>query len=423
MRFCLLTLGSRGDTQPYAALGLALMAQGHAVTLCAPENFEGLAKGLGLDFAPVPWDTHQALQDSGLRSRLLAGDVLGFFRRAQAQAWDKREAVWQAWLEAAKDADVLVPGTTTEDAAVLLGQALGKQVVFSELSPFSPSSGYAAIGLSLRSLGPLNRASHWLSRQAWWSLNRPLALALAKRLDLPAPKGSPSLRALRGGAKVLHGFSAALQPPPGDWAPAQHAVTGSWRLDSGAAQSLPGDHQDAGFAAWLEDGVPPLYLGFGSMPAMAGEDLLELAGDLAEQLETRVVLGAGWTDVDSADCDLPEGVAIVNECDHGWLFARCSAVVHHGGAGTTHAALAAGLPQVVCPFFADQPFWADRVRRSGAGVVLPFKRLDAESLALAVGQALAGPCQDAATALAERSAAEGGAGDAAEHLGRWSKAG
>lgn len=419
MRFCLLTLGSRGDTQPYAALGLALMAQGHAVTLCAPENFAGLAKGLGLDFAPVPWDTRAALHDSALRARLLAGDVLGFFRRAQAQAWDRRGDVWQAWLDAAQACDVLVPGTTTEDAAVLIAQALGKRVVFSELAPFSPSSGYAAIGISRRSLGPLNRASHWLSRQAWWGLNRPLVAALAERLELPKPKGSPSLAALRGGAKVLHGYSAALQPAPRDWDAAQHAVTGSWRLEPGAASALSGDHQDAGFSAWLEDGPPPLYLGFGSMPAMAGPDLLELAGDVAELLETRVVLGAGWTEVDSPDCDLPEGVAIVGDCDHRWLFARCSAVVQHGGAGTTHAALEAGLPQVVCPFFADQPYWAERVRRSGAGLVLPFKRLDPQALAEVVSEALQGPCQDAATALAEQAVAEGGAAAAAERLQAW----
>jgi len=97
--------------------------------------------------------------------------------------------------------------------------------------------------------------------------------------------------------------------------------------------------------------------------------------------------------------------------------------VHHGGAGTTHAALAAGLPQVVCPFFADQPFWADCVRRAGAGVVLPFKRLDAERLASAVDRALAEPCQDAATALAEQTAAEGGADAAATRLAQWGNAG
>jgi sterol 3beta-glucosyltransferase len=381
-----------------------------------------LVQGLGLEFAPLPWDTQAALGDARLRGRLLAGDVVGFFRRAQAQAWERHQELWQAVLDAARQADVLVSASTTEDLVAVLGQALHKPVIQAELAPFSPSGRYAAIGLSLRSLGPFNGLSHQLSRSAWWWLNRALAQGLAQQLGLPQPWASPSLRALRSGTPVLHGFSPSLFPIPSDWRSAQHAVTGAWQLGS-AAQGLAGDHQDAGFAHWLEDGPPPVFLSFGSMPALEGGELLELAGDVAEALECRVVLGLGWTSVDSPDCDLPEGVALSGDCDHAWLLARCSAMVHHGGAGSTHTAAAAGLPQVVCPLFADQPFWADRVRRQGAGVVLPYRRLNAGSLSQALAQALEEPVQDAAARLGQALQAEGGADLAAEHLRAWAQGG
>src|SRR5665213_1398791 len=344
MRFALFILGSRGDTQPYAALGRALQAQGQSVRICGPENFESFIRGLGLDFSPIPLDTRLAVNDVHVRDSLLKGDLLGFFLRLQRQVLQRRQGIQEAWIAAAQGADVLVGASTTDDALSLIGRALGKPVIFTELSPLIPSSSYAPIALSTRSLGPLNYPLHWLSRQMWWRLNRPLAQSLAQALATVAPQLAPSLSALKSGAKVLHGFSTALFTPPPSWTPNTHCVTGAWRLDRDDALSLPGDHHDAGVAAWLEDGPPPIYLSFGSMPAMGGGDLLELAGDLAAPLVWRVVLGTGWNSEVVATCDLPEGVALSAECDHAWLFERCCAVVHHGGAGTTQCVAAAGLP-------------------------------------------------------------------------------
>jgi sterol 3beta-glucosyltransferase len=414
MRYSLLTVGSRGDTQPYLALALALKARGHQVRFCGPSNFGPLAQGLGVEFVALPWDTQLALDEEGLRQRLLAGDVVGFFRRVQQRAWDLRQGLWQAWEQATADADVLIPGSTAEDAALLLGQARGQKVLLNELMPFAPRADRAPLVFGDRSFGPLNRPAHWLGRQAWWWVNRAGTAALAEHLGLPRPWNAPVLKALSAGAPVLGAYSPSLLPLPAGWDHERRPVLGPWRLSSAAAQSLPGDHQDAGFAAWLEDGVPPVYLGFGSMPADASLDLLELAGDVAEILETRVVLGAGWSKVaPAADCDLPEGVAIVGDCDHDWLFQRCSAVVHHGGAGTTHAAAASGLPQVVCPFFADQPFWAQAVRNAGAGVILPFQRLDSEPLAQALLQVMASGAEGAARLALAMQAEPGAAGAAA----------
>lgn len=429
MRFTLFIMGSRGDTQPYMALGRALQAQGQTVTLCGPENFGPLVRGLGLSFAPLPWDTQKALEDGVLRARLLKDDVLGFFLRIRKQALERSQGMNEAWIAAAGDADVLVGASTTDEALTVMGQALNKPVVYTELSPLTPSPAYASVVTGGRGLGPLNYASHWVTRQVWWRVNRPTAASLAGQLALrnqgrgpSLPVLAPSLKALKAGAKVLHGFSPALFPAPPDWDENAHYTGGAWRLEREDAQALPGDHHDPGFAGWLEDGPPPIYLGFGSMPAMDGEDLLELAGDVAEILDLRVVLGTGWNPPAAADCELPEGVAISAECDHAWLFERCCAVAHHGGAGTTHAAAAAGLPQLVCPVFADQPFWAEQVRRSGAGRVLPFRRVNAERLASGLEAVLGGACQEAAAALAARVQAEPGAPGAARRLIEWCRA-
>lgn len=423
MRITLFTLGSRGDAQPYAALGLALKAQGQTVTVCASENFREFFTGLGLEYVSASWDTRSLIQDPNLRGRLLKGSTLGFFLGMSKEFSRHQDALFEAWLGAVRRADVLVSATTTDEFLALLGRSFNKPVIYTELMPFTPSSDYASIATGLPSLGSLNYPSHWLVRQAWWNIQRPRALALSRLVGTSIPWTSPALADQRSGAPVLHGYSEALFPTPKDWSGERHYISGAWRLESADSQALPGDHCDRGFEAWLEDGPPPLYLGFGSMPALDGAELLELAGDLAEMLNLRVVLGAGWTEVPGADCDLPEGVAISVECDHAWLFERCCAVAHHGGAGTTHAAAASGLPQVVCPVFADQPFWAERVRLSGAAAVLPLKRLNVERLARAFEEVLQGPCQDAAAALAARIRAESGAAGAAKRLMQWVGAG
>ncbi len=75
-----------------------------------------------------------------------------------------------------------------------------------------------------------------------------------------------------------------------------------------------------------------------------------------------------------------ERVRVAGETDHAALFARCEAAVHHGGAGTTHGSLRAGLPTLICSVFADQPFWGHRVAKLDVGTTFPFQKLEESRL-------------------------------------------
>ena len=417
MRACILTLGSRGDVQPYAALGVALQARGHQVTIATHANFAPFLQGLGLTHAVLPADPKAMVQDPAVARAIAEGQMLRFMRLMKERMEPEAHVTEEKCLRAAQGADVVIGSVVTEHLAQAVAEAVGARFVSSDLAPMSPTSAYPSFALSpsLPNLGPLNRLTHEAAAFGWWHLNRPEVNALRRRWNLPATFSSPLRRARSQGLLELHGYSPSLVPRPSNWGQ-NHVQAGAWDLPMEAAQSLPGDHKDAGFTQWLEGGSAPVFFGFGSMAILSGEELLDLVGVVCEDLEIRGVIGAGWTDLHGPDCDLPEGVAIADACDYAWLFPQCAAVMHHGGSGTTHTASRAGAPQIVCSLFADQPYWARQVAKTGAGIHLPFQRLSEESLKEAVLTALSEQKAEAAAALGAAMQLEDGLAAACQAL-------
>ncbi|MFF0488516.1 glycosyltransferase [Nocardia sp. NPDC004068] len=129
---------------------------------------------------------------------------------------------------------------------------------------------------------------------------------------------------------------------------------------------------DKELSAWLAAGDAPVYAGFGSMPVGEVDATLELMRNACRRVGRRLLYVSGSRGVEPR---LTEELAVVRGVDHAAVLPRCAVAIHHGGAGTTAAALRAGIPSVVCSFLADQPYWGQRVRVLGVGVAVPFSRL------------------------------------------------
>jgi vancomycin aglycone glucosyltransferase len=140
-----------------------------------------------------------------------------------------------------------------------------------------------------------------------------------------------------------------------DPAPEHVFQTGAWILPDAAP--LPRQLLD-----FLDGGEPPIYFGFGSMPAQP--DASRVLIEAARALGRRAIVSRGWAQLEVEEAD---DCLAIGDVHQGALFPRVSAIVHHGGAGTTAAAARAGVPQVIVPRFSDQFHWASRVQALGIG--------------------------------------------------------
>jgi UDP:flavonoid glycosyltransferase YjiC (YdhE family) len=202
---------------------------------------------------------------------------------------------------------------------------------------------------------------------------------------------------------VTYCWSPALTPKPADWMP-EITVSGFYFLNLESSYTPEPD-----LAAFLAAGPPPVYIGFGSIVVDDPDALTRTIFDAILRAGVRAIVSKGWGGIGGEAAGVPEGVFMLGNCPHDWLFKHVSAVVHHGGAGTTAAGIKAGKPTVVVPFFGDQLFWGSMVTRAGAGPApIPFKKLTAENLAAAIETALLPETQARARELGEKIKGEQG---------------
>ncbi|MFY1637702.1 glycosyltransferase [Solwaraspora sp. WMMB335] len=353
-----MTAGTRGDVAPYAGLGQALHAAGHQVTVTTHAIFDGLVTGAGLAFRPLPGDPLAAQRSpAGARLHRHGGGLRGAveFLRLGRRFLDE---LGTGLLDAGADADVLLLATAAAPLGYSVAERRGIPSLGVFLQPAAPTGDFPPVVLGRRSWGrwgnrALGRAGGAVSARAYAEVSR----RLRARLGLPSVD-LPELnrRAERQRWRVLHGISPAVLPRPADWRPGLEMV-GYWWPPAQPHVEPPADLVD-----FLAAGPAPVLVSFGSMAGL-GATTARVVAQALRQAGVRGIVQAGWSDLRVDGDDL----LTVGEVPHDWLLPRVAAVVHHAGAGTTAAGLRAGVPAVPVPVLADQPFWASRLARLGAG--------------------------------------------------------
>lgn len=400
MNISILTYGSRGDLQPYLALAVGLQKAGHTVTLAGPQRFESFVASYNVHYVPLPGDPEElsrAFNEAGGNPfhmvASMRGHVLGIAPRVVGQM-----------LHAAQNADLLVHSFAFTTGAHSLARHLNIPDVSVQTFPmFAPTGDYPNVAFPhLGRLG--NFLSHWFADRVFWhggnmgfrQIQRLLPESFPRALYWPFANPNERLR-----TPLLFAFSPSVIPPSAGW-PANVSVTGYLFLEDTQSYQPP-----EALSAFLAAGPSPVCVSFGSMvndrAEATGRVLLEAFARRGE----RAVILTGWGGWRAEPA--PENILYLDSAPHSWLLPRCKIFIHHGGAGTTAAGLRAGIPAIVVPHAADQPFWGRRVQALGVGPApIPVKKLTLPRLLTALAGAESPTVIAAAQALGSRIRAEDG---------------
>jgi len=338
--------------QPALALALELRKLGHTVRLCISPNFVDWAKGLGLEAVPMGVEMRMPGRKSGPMPTLTPEEL----RRLRESMPDLITDQFETIGAAVDGCDVIVGANAHQYAGPSIAEHAGIGCVTAVYAPVAiPSTEQWRDTAKAWNERALDRINHNRGRLGMDPIDDVLDYVLTDHTWLAA--------------------DTTLAPVPAT-PRRQIFQTGTWVF----ADHTP-LHQD--LEAFIASGDPPIYAGFGSMPA-AGDATRVLIG-AARAVGRRIVVSRGWADLDLVD-DAPDCIA-VGDVSHDVLFPRVAAVVHHGGAGTTAAAARAGVPQVITPMFGDQFYWASRIVALGVGATTPHTAMT-ESLSRVLREVL-----------------------------------
>jgi vancomycin aglycone glucosyltransferase len=372
MRILLSTIGSRGDIQPMVALGVQLKAQGQEVHMCVPPDFRDWIEGLGIPVTPIGPE----LRSTGKASPSV---TLPTPERRRQMMEGTVTAQFETITAAAKGCDLIVGATALQIATPSIAEKMGVPYVFAAYCPaVLPSPHHAPPVLGMLGDKPAPAMADY---STLWARD-------AQRWNDQWRSVLNSQRANQGLAPVSDVHShiltrqpwLAADPTLAPWHdPADEGVfqTGAWIL----ADERPRSPE---LEAFLDNGEPPIYLGFGSNRVPEG--ISQVMVQTVRALGRRMIISQGWAELSVID-DEPDCLAI-GETNLQMLFKRVAAVVHHGGAGTTTLAALAGAPQVIIPQMYDQYYWAERIRQLGIGAAHTPGAPTTESLASALKHTL-----------------------------------
>lgn len=367
MKIAITTIGTRGDLQPYIALGLGLKGSGYEVQIVSAKNEETFVRNYGLDFFALDVDIQKIMEGGDVKEMAKGSNPFKFIishlkgsKSLKKLMVKIQEEIWAA----CKKADLIIfhPGMPL---GFFLGKEKNIKAILATPFPVISTKDYPSILFySLPRLGSYyNLLTHFIFDKVFWALGKSsIKLFWAKniksKIDLDT---SPIKQQINSGHLVLNGYSELLFKQPKEW-PNNIHTTGSWIIDTETNFVPPIELDD-----FINNGDPPIYIGFGSMKDLNSfNKTLALIIEALDITNQRAVVGLGWTKINYKGA-LPENIFLVESVPHTWLFPKMKMLIHHGGAGTTATGLRAGKPTIIVPHNADQPAWGQRVFELGVG--------------------------------------------------------
>lgn len=405
MKIRMVSIGSTGDVRPYVLLGQELQRRGHQVTIIAFSAFETMTREAGLTFRPLAGDVND------LMARIMKPGVqgVGFLVQVKKALGQIAPVLLRDLMDAFDGAEAMICnffGSVYYSVA----EKYGIPVVQTQYFPMDMCDDMPISSAPGWFLPQWNRGSYRLGYWLIHVLERWLLTRWRRENGMTVPRihGGPDYDLPGQRVQVVYAMSPLVVPRPAMWGDNIH-MSGFW-MDTADTPYTP----DPALRAFLNDGEPPLYIGFGSMVSGDMDATFAIVTEAVRSTGLRVLLDRGWAGAQVAS--LPNAHVMTGFVPHSWLFPRTRGVVHHGGAGTTASGLRAGCPTLVIPFGGDQPFWGKRVHALGCGPApIPREKLTVPALSSALEELATTPAYaEAARAIGEGLRQEQGVVTAAD---------
>ncbi|KDQ13964.1 glycosyltransferase family 1 protein [Botryobasidium botryosum FD-172 SS1] len=411
--FCCLTIGSRGDVQPYIALALGLQKQGHKVTIITHEEYKDWVEGWGVGHRTAGGDPAALMKlsvENSMFSPQFFKESLGNFRD-----W-LDELLLDAWKQC-HDADVLIESPSAM-AGVHIAEALKIPYIRCFTMPWTRTTAYphAFMCPAVEMTGSFNYSTVLFDNVFWTATSSQINRWRKKTLQLKATDMSHLAQTK---IPFIYNFSSAVVPKPLDWKDTT-IISGYWFLDNADQEWTPPESLLEFMSLARKEGKPLVYIGFGSIVVPNPRAMTKNIIKAVLKSDVRAIVSKGWSarmakDTGEPEIEMPPECYSVDKIPHDWLFPQIDAALHHGGAGTTGASLRAGIPTLIKPWFGDQHFWSMRVQKLGAG--LRVASLSASDLADALKKATSDRLmKEKAAAVGEKIRSEDGVTRAIESI-------
>jgi UDP:flavonoid glycosyltransferase YjiC (YdhE family) len=369
MKFALAIHGSRGDVEPFAAVGLELQRRGHEVRMAVPPNMLGFVDSAGLDAVAYGPSSQAVNEEDFIRNFWNISTPVRVVRASKYYLGEVWAEMGTTLTSLADGTDLLLTGMIQQGLAVNVAEY--HRVPLAELHCFP-----VRVNSQILPVLPPPLIRSGISALWWahWRMTKRAEDNQRRRLGLPDATGPSTRRIMERGSLEIQAYDELFFPGlAAEWT----QWNGQRPFVGALTMKLPTDADDD-ISSWCAAGSPPIYFGFGSMPVRSFGATVEMISASCAELGERALIYAGANDVDdNRDSD---HIKIAGAMNHAAIFPACRAVVHHGGAGTTAAGMRAGIPTVILWVTADQPIWAAQVKRLRVGSARRFSGTTTESL-------------------------------------------
>ncbi len=409
MKIKILTVGSRGDVQPYVALAKGLLAKKHEVTLCTERGFEEFVTKNGVPFAPVRAEyIHLAQSEEGKK---IIKNPLNVFKILKTVIYPMMSNMLDDFWKHCQDADLILYHPKSLAASHIAEKLAIPIIAVMPVPMLTPTTAFPS-PIIKKNLGAfLNKLSYVINKLAFASAAKPINFWRKEVLNLPKRKSNRIDYLLDGALiPVIYAHSPNFLPKPKDWSE-NIATTGYLFLDDDLS-NWQAKKELVNFLDTNKQNEQIVCITFGSMPIKNEIQFAKILTKGVLQSGKKAIIVKGWGQLPIKNVE--HKILVIPPTPFSWLFPKVDMVMHHGGAGVTSESLRAGKPMMICPFGLDQYFWGNEAYNRGvARKPIAQNKLTVNNLANAIKETLINPLYaQKAKVIGEKITAEDGIEDA-----------